>query len=308
MNIALLGGYGQLGTQFQRTAKDAGHTVIAPPSSQLDIADQRAVQHWVQINQAKNHVDAWVNAAAYTAVDAAEDNAEIAHSINASGAGYLAQALKDAAATAPLVYPSTDYVFAGDKGSPYNEADATDPRSVYGATKLAGETASLTYDSTYVLRISWVFGRDGHNFVKAILRAARRFDRARDKDGQADSLRVVDDQYGAPCSTRSISEAMLALIESTQAAGVYHFASQPHINWHQFAEAIVEEACEQGLLNQPVTALTQPTSALNQKAMRPPDGRLDASKLQSALGLPPRSWREELRAVLNTLDIGELDG
>jgi len=306
MKIALLGGHGQLGTQFQRTATSAGHKVIAPNSSEVDIRSRDAVESWVKDIQSDAAVDAWLNAAAYTAVDAAEDNAEAAHSINAAGAAHLAEALRSTGATAPLVYPSTDYVFSGDKGSPYKETDPTDPRSVYGSTKLAGEDASLNYDHTYVLRISWVFGRDGHNFVKAILRAARRFDRARDKDGNTDALRVVDDQQGAPCGTPSISNAILALIDRKPSPGVYHFASQPHVNWHQFAEAIVEEACRQGFLKQEVQALTQPTSALNQKARRPPDGRLDSAKLQAALDLQPVQWREELESVMKTLNLDEL--
>jgi len=308
MNIGLLGGYGQLGTQFRRTATKAGHRVIAPNSSEMDITDQHRVEAWVQTTQADAKIDAWVNAAAYTAVDAAEDDPALAHRVNAEGAGNLAVALNKIAATAPLVYPSTDYVFAGDSGAPYSETDTTNPRSVYGATKLAGEQASLEYTPTYVLRISWVFGRDGHNFVKAILRAARRFDRARGDDGQADALRVVDDQYGAPCSTASISDAILGLIDAAPPPGVYHFANQPHVNWHQFAQAIVEEACDHGFLSQPVRTLTQPTSALNQKAQRPADGRLNSAKLQQALGLKPRLWRAELSAVLSNLQAEDWDG
>jgi len=307
MNIALLGGHGQLGSQFQRTAASAGHKVIAPKSSELDITNKGAVDRWVTTTQAESAVDAWINAAAYTAVDAAEDNATDAHLVNALGAENLAQALSTMGAIAPLVYPSTDYVFAGNKGAPYNEQDPTDPQSVYGTTKLAGENSSLKYANTYVLRISWVFGNDGHNFVKAILRAARRFDKARDENGNTDALRVVDDQYGAPCSTASISNAILSLIDRRPTPGIYHFASQPHVNWHQFAEAIVEDACTQGILSQSVEVLTQPTEALNQKASRPPDGRLDAGKLHAALDLPPNRWRDELNAVISTLTVDELD-
>ena len=308
MKIALLGGYGQLGTEFQRTATGAGHTVIAPTSSEVDIRNREVIQSWVKAIASETPVDAWINAAAYTAVDAAEDDVAAAHNLNATGAAHLAEALITIGATAPLVYPSTDYVFSGDKGSPYKETDPTDPRCVYGSTKLAGEAASLKYSNAYVLRISWVFGRDGHNFVKAILRAARRFDGARDKDGNAEALRVVDDQQGAPCGTPSISKAILALIDRQPSSGVYHFASQPHVNWHQFAKAIVEEACLQGYLTQEVQVLTQPTSALNQKARRPPDGRLDAAKLLATLDLQPVHWREELQSVMKTLDLDELDG
>ncbi len=297
MNIALLGGHGQLGRQFTRTAEAAGHSVIRPTSTELDIRNAQALTAWVENTSA----DAWINAAAYTAVDAAEDEPAAAEAINAAGARHLADALAARNTGAPLVYLSTDYVFAGDKGGAYDELDRPDPRSVYGKTKLAGEHASLRYSQATVLRISWVFGRDGHNFVKSIVRAARHFDRERNATGDAQALRVVDDQLGAPCGTPSISRTLLQLIEARLPSGIYHFANTPHTSWHGFAVAIVEEALAAGLLKQRIEVLPQPTSALNQKAPRPRDGRLNPEKLMTALNAEATPWRNDLSEMLSDL-------
>ena len=298
MRIGLLGGHGQFGSEFRRRA--SGHEIIAPNSAELDIRDPEALLTWVKETQA----DAWINAAAYTAVDKAEDEADAAHAVNVQGARNLSQALKAAQFTTPLIYLSTDYVFDGNKSltdTPYQEQDATNPGCVYGATKLAGESETLGYSNAFVIRVSWVFGQDGHNFVKAIMRHAMQRDEEFARTGSAEPLRVVDDQYGAPCSTVSISEVLLSLLASPPTPGVYHFANTPHTNWYEFSQAILDEAKQLGLIKHPVEVVTQPTSALNQKARRPPDGRLDASRLNKALQLPAFPWRDELRVVLQNI-------
>jgi len=291
MKIGLLGGAGQLGSELTRVAVARGHEVIAPTSSDVDICHQGMVQQWVSATAA----DCWINCAAYTAVDAAEADSKTAQAINADGAANLAHALNRLGTDAPAYYFSTDYVFDGNRGLPYTEEDTTNPQSVYGRTKLAGEIASLTYSQASVLRISWVFGVHGHNFVKAILRAARGF------ASNGGALKVVDDQFGAPCGTRSIASTLLDMHAAGVGPGVYHFSTQPYIHWHDFACAIVEDAVATGLLSKPVEALRQPTSALNQAAKRPPDGRLDSHKLQAILGTPAPAWRDDLRAMLEEL-------
>lgn len=304
LTLGLLGGYGQLGSEIRRTAAAAGHTVIAPESNRVDIRNEDELSRWVASTQA----DAWINSAAYTAVDGAEDDVAEATRLNVAGPRNLTAALQAAQSQAPLIYLSTDYVFPGDDGgAPYTEASATHPRSVYGATKLAGETESLAYPNAIVLRISWVFGRHGHNFVKSILRAARRFAAEGTVDKPAGALKVVNDQLGAPCGTRAITQTLLRLIESPINPGLYHMASQPYVSWQDFALAIVEDGVAAGLISRPVDVLPQPTSALNQKATRPADGRLDGSKLQTALGIEAPHWREDLRAMLAELAPGELD-
>lgn len=298
MKLGLLGGSGQLGQELRRTATAAGHAVIAPDSTTVDIRKPDQLLDWVNATQA----DAWINAAAYTAVDAAEDDIAGATALNVDAPRNLSNALRQARVTTPLIYFSTDYVFSGDSGAPYTETSATQPRSVYGATKLAGEQHTAAHANAIVLRISWVFGRHGHNFVKAILRAARRFAR------EGGALKVVDDQFGSPCSTRAISNVVLQLLVKKAQPGVYHLASTPYVNWHEFACAIVDEAVASGLLSHAVEVLTQPTGALNQKATRPPDGRLDSSKLQATLDISAPSWRDDLRTMLTELTEEELDG
>ena len=298
--IGLLGGYGQLGSEIRRTASAAGYTVVAPTSDEVDLRRPTDLTNWVQATKA----DVWINAAAYTAVDAAEDNIAEAEALNVDGPRHLTAALAAANPVSLLIYLSTDYVFSGNGGAPYSETAQTQPNSVYGATKLRGEQFTLEHPNAIVLRVSWVFGRHGHNFVKAILRAARRFAR------EGGALKVVDDQFGAPCGTRSITYTLLQLIELSEKSaqpGLYHMTTQPYVNWLQFAQAIVEEAVVAGLLEQPIEALSQPTSALNQKATRPPDGRLDGTKLQTLLQQPAPGWRDDLRIMLSELDPEELD-
>ena len=298
MRIGLLGGHGQLGSEFRRRASD--HQIIAPGSAELDIRDPESLLAWVKETQA----DAWINAAAYTAVDKAEDEADAARAVNVQGARNLSQALKTAQFTTPLIYLSTDYVFDGNKSltePPDQEQDQTNPGCIYGATKLAGESETLAYSNAFVIRVSWVFGQDGHNFVKAIMRHAVARDEEFARTGSAAPLRVVDDQYGAPCSTASISQVLLSLLASPPTPGVYHFANTPHTNWYEFSQAILEDAKQLGLIKNPVEVATQPTSALNQKARRPPDGRLDPNRLNQALQLPAFPWRDELRVVLQNL-------
>lgn len=295
--IGLLGGYGQLGSEIRRTATAEGYTVIAPPSGDVDLRRPVELTNWVEATQA----DAWINAAAYTAVDAAEDNVDEAKALNVEGPRHLTAALKQANSVAPLIYLSTDYVFSGDGGAPYAETAQTQPKSVYGSTKLGGEQFTLEHPGGIVLRVSWVFGCHGHNFVKAILRAARRFAR------EGGSLKVVDDQRGAPCGTRSITNTLLQLLELPAESGIYHLTSQPYVSWFEFAEVIVEEAVAAGLLERPVEVLAQPTSALNQKAKRPVDGCLDGSKLQTLLQQPAAHWREDLRAMLSELEPAQID-
>jgi len=199
LTLGLLGGSGQLGQEINRTATAAGYQVIAPDSATVDVRDAKALNAWV----AETEANAWINCAAYTAVDAAEDEVGAATALNVDAPRHLTRALQQANSSSPLIFLSTDYVFPGEGGAPYPETAATLPRSVYGATKLAGENNSLEYHNTIVLRVSWVFGRHGHNFVKSILRAARRFVR------EGGALTVVDDQFGAPCGTRSITAVLL---------------------------------------------------------------------------------------------------
>ncbi|MFY8147839.1 MAG: dTDP-4-dehydrorhamnose reductase [Prochlorococcaceae cyanobacterium] len=232
-----------------------------------------------------------VNAAAYTAVDRAESEPELALAVNGAAVGVLARAC--ARRGLPLLHLSTDYVFDGSGERPWREEDPTGSLGVYGATKLAGEEALRAAGGPHLLlRVSWVFGRQGSNFVRTMLRLA----------AERPALSVVADQIGGPTSADAIARTLLELAPAALAGelawGTYHYAGQPAVSWHEFAAAIFAEARALGLL-QEVPALTAiPSSAYPTPAARPANSRLDGSRFQATFGLPLPDWRQDLRACL----------
>ena len=233
-----------------------------------------------------------VNAAAYTAVDAAEAAPEEAARANASGPGLVAAACR--AMGIPLVHVSTDYVFDGLKGAPYREEDATSPTGVYGATKLGGERAVLAaHPQAVVLRTSWVYAATGRNFLLTMLNAARRVPR----------LRVVADQIGCPTNADDLAAATLAVAdrllsgaaaggEEQGLGGIYHATGRGEASWHGFATAIFAHAVGHGWPAPPVDAIA--TADWPTPARRPPDSRLDCGKLDAVFGVRLPDWRASL--------------
>ncbi len=240
-----------------------------------------------------------VNAAAYTAVDAAETDAEAAYRANRDGPALLARQCAEAGI--PLIHVSTDYVFDGLKGAPYLEADRTAPQGVYGASKLAGEQAVLAVcPRAIVLRTSWVYSPTGKNFVRTMLNAARK----------TRELRVVADQKGCPTTAADLADAILAVAARIEAdgwqdrfAGVFHAAGTGWTTWHGLARATFEEAARHGLTPPaiaPIATRDWPTLA-----RRPPDSRLDCTRLASVydVRLPP--WRDGLARTVAAIFAGE---
>lgn len=232
-----------------------------------------------------------VNTAAYTAVDAAESDAAAAHRANAEGPAHLAAIAEQSGI--PLIQISTDYVFDGLKGAPYTESDPPAPRSVYGATKLAGERAALEGCSrAIVMRTSWVYAAEGKNFVLTMLGAARK----------TRHLRVVADQQGCPTNADDLAAAVLGVIARIDAGwrdeyrGVFHSAGTGATTWHAFALAIFESASRHGLEPPEVEAI--PTSAWPTPAHRPPDSRLDCTKLAHVFGVRLPPWRPSLERTV----------
>ncbi len=236
-----------------------------------------------------------VNSAAYTAVDAAEDNAEASLRINRDGPAELARLC--AAFNVPLIHVSTDYVYDGSKGAPYVETDATAPQGVYGASKLAGEQAVLgACARAIVLRTSWVYAPFGKNFVRTMLRLSERQDR----------LRVVADQQGCPTSALALARAILdvaARVATTgwrdEYAGIYHAAGRGEATWHELAVATFEEAARYGAavpVVEPITTADYPT-----KAKRPADSRLDCAKLAATFGVRLPPWRDSLAETIDAI-------
>jgi dTDP-4-dehydrorhamnose reductase len=285
--ILVTGGTGQVATALAAAGGDAVR-VVGRPEFDFDrpesiVAVFRAVAPWLV-----------VNAAAYTAVDAAEDDAEAAYRANRDGPGALAQLC--AAAGVPLIHLSTDYVFDGAKGAPYVETDATAPTGVYGASKLAGEQEVLAvWARTIVLRTSWVYAPTGKNFVRTMLRVG----------AERDRLRVVADQKGCPTTAVDLADAILAIAARLRAgwrdsyAGVFHAAGTGETTWHGLAVATFEEAARFGARAPVVEAIT--TADYPTKAKRPADTRLDCGKLAAAFGVRLPDWRASLARTIEAV-------
>jgi dTDP-4-dehydrorhamnose reductase len=231
-----------------------------------------------------------INAAAWTAVDAAEAEAEAADRANHTGPALLAAACH--AHGARLIHVSTDYVFDGNKGAPYLETDAPCPTGAYGATKLAGEVAVLAADPhAVILRTAWVYARTGKNFVLTMLNAAKRLPK----------LRVVADQKGCPTNADDLAAACLAvgdrlLADTDEYGGIYHACGSGETTWHGFAVAIFEEAAKHGWPSPTVDAIA--TADWPTPARRPPDSRLDCTKLEHVFGVRLPQWRPSLNEAV----------
>lgn len=288
MKVLLTGANGQVGQAIQRILAKHQVPCVALPRQALDISQAEAVMACYQHHQPT----VVINAAAYTAVDKAEQQAEQAFAINALGPEYLAQAC--AAWRIPLVHFSTDYVFDGTQSTPYSEKDPANPQSVYGMSKWQGEQAiRATWPEHYIIRVSWVFGVAGANFVKTMLRLAQ----------ERDVLRVVADQYGNPTSAASIAalvQQLLPFVVHKQHCGTYHFSNTPSTTWHGFATEIVRQAqTRRPLTVQEVLAIS--TEDYPTPAKRPQNSVLNTDLIQQTFGIELSDWRQELTQVLTQL-------
>ena len=235
--------------------------------------------------------DVVVNAAAYTAVDAAETDVDVAFRINAEAPAAIASACK--AVDALLVHYSTDYVFDGRATRPYLEEDSTAPLGVYGESKLAGEQAVRDSSARHViLRTAWVYAAHSRNFLLTMLRLA----------ADRDELRVVADQYGAPTPAAWIADATTTLLRHGIAeSGTWHLTARGETNWHGFASAIMDEAHALGLLQRKPLVLPITTAEYPTPAHRPAYSVLDTTRLQQDFGIVPPEWREGLTHTLQQI-------
>lgn len=273
------GGTGQLGSEVVALLRAQGDDVVAPTRHDLDITDALAVDALVH----DVRPDVVVGCAAYTAVDAAESDLEGATRLNAEAPAYLAGACREVGAR--LLQVSTDYVFAGDATTPYAEDAPTGPRTVYGATKLAGEHAVLETlpDLGYVVRTAWLYGATGANFVRTMVRAA----------GEREVLEVVDDQHGQPTWAADVADRLVALGRADAEPGVYHATSAGETTWFGFARAVFEAY---GLDPERVRPTT--TDRFPRPAPRPAWSVLGHDRWARAGIEPIRHWREAVDAAL----------
>lgn len=288
MRLLVFGETGQVARELARLGPARGHAVTSLGRDRADLADPEACAAAVAAAEA----DAVINAAAYTAVDRAESEPELARKVNAAAPGAMARAC--AARALPFLHVSTDYVFDGAPGRAWREDDPTGPLGVYGATKLAGEAEVTAAGGPHViLRTAWVFSAHGANFVKTMLRLG----------AERDALRVVDDQIGGPTPARAIAAALLDVAEAFAAgrgqSGVFHFAGAPATSWAGFASEIFARSAARGGRAPAITPIA--SSEYPTPARRPLNSVLDCAKIAAAYGVPQPDWREELEAVLAAL-------
>lgn len=286
MRVLILGASGQTGRALVARAGAKGWSVVAPPRTEVDLCASDALSDAI----ARSGADAVINAAAFTAVDAAETQIGAAFAVNAAGPTRIARACADQ--KRPFVHFSTDYVFDGAKAAPYVEADPTGPRSIYGASKLAGEIGvAAAMEDFAILRTSWVYSASGHNFVKTMLRLGRERER----------LQIVGDQRGKPTYAEDLAAAALAAAEAlaggrAEARGVFHFAGDAAMSWADFAEQIFE------LSKIDVEIERISTAEFGAPAPRPANSVLACDKFLGAFGVRPTPFRDALSQTLKSLD------
>jgi dTDP-4-dehydrorhamnose reductase len=284
--ILVTGASGQVGRELLQRAR--GRRVVGLARDRLDITDPDAVRRALAAHRAT----VVVNAAAFTAVDLAEADPAGAHAVNADGPAHLAAACAELGIC--LLHLSTDYVFGGTGTLPWREQDEPAPQGAYARSKRQGKVAVATLlEAHLVLRVAWLFGAHGRNFVKTILQLAR--DRR--------ELRVVADQHGCPTPTRAVAETILLLADRIIAGepirwGTYHYCGTPAATWHGFAAAVLAEAAARGLLLGPVTAVPVMSDHHPSPAARPMNSVLDCAKIERELGIRQPDWRHGLGLLL----------
>ncbi|EMG53549.1 dTDP-4-dehydrorhamnose reductase [Ochrobactrum sp. CDB2] len=291
MKIVITGREGQVvQSLLEKALQYPGFQVIALGRPELDLTKPNAVRNVIEVMKP----DLVVSAAAYTAVDMAEDEPELAFAVNAAGAEAVAEAAKTCGV--PVIHLSTDYVFAGDSSEPYVENDITGPRSTYGSSKLEGERlVGLANPKHIILRTAWVYSPFGKNFVKTVLKLAE----------TRDALSVVSDQWGNPTSALDIADAIIKLAQHLSVTpdfalyGVYHLVGTGETNWSNFARAVFTESGKRGGPTASVAdidTIEHPT-----KAVRPANSRLSTTKFQEAFHWSPPEWQSSLRDVVERL-------
>jgi len=287
MKILIAGANGQLGRELSDTVP-ADIEVKACTRIELDITDPEAIAY---ILHAYNP-DVIINAAAYTAVDKAETEEELAFAINRDGVRNLVEGARGAGAR--LIHISTDFIFNGKSSEPYKIESLPDPMSVYGASKLAGEiiVRDTMPERHVILRTSWVYSVYGHNFVKTMLRLMQ----------EGKDLSVVADQIGSPTWAKGLARCVWGIVEKNDISGTFHWSDAGVASWYDFAVAIYEEGRKLGMVGQNSVVTPVPSSAYPTPAQRPAFSLLDKTSTWNVLGMKAPHWRENLRQMLTELN------
>lgn len=276
--IAVTGANGGLGGAFVSAAKERGVACAPLTRNDADLAKPDEIRSALL----RIKPDVIVHSAAMTAVDLCEKERALAHAINVEGTRGVARAARELGAR--VVYISTDYVFDGEKEAPYSPADAPNPLNVYGETKLEGEKIVLSTPGGAVARTSWLYSKNGKSFVNTVLNLA----------AKNDTIKMVNDQSGAPTYSPDLAQALLTLIEK-KAEGVYHIANSGHCSWFEYAKKILELKNIGGVKVLPITS-----AELNRPARRPRNSRLDCSDYARLAGAPLRPWDAALAEMLSS--------
>ena len=282
MNILITGCNGQLGNEIQLLqAQYAQHTWLNTDVNELDITDKAAIERFVEANE----IDGIVNCAAYTAVDKAESDPQLARKLNADAPAFLAEAVAKRGGW--MVQVSTDYVFNGTKHTPYVETDEPCPNSVYGQTKLEGEQAvSKLCPNAMIIRTAWLYSEFGNNFVKTMIRLGR----------EREQLGVIFDQVGTPTYAHDLATAIMTAIDRGVKPGVYHFSNEGVTSWYDFTKSIHRLAGINTCQVSPLHTAEYPTPAC-----RPAYSVLDKTKIKDAYGIEIPHWEESLAKCIAKL-------
>jgi dTDP-4-dehydrorhamnose reductase len=290
MKLLFIGANGQLGWELGKKGKESDFDTESVDLPDFNITDQDNVRSQVE----KSAPDLVINASAYTAVDKAESESELAFAVNEKGPTFLADAC--AAHNIPMIHVSTDYVFDGEKKTPYLESDPVSPLGVYGQSKAAGDDAIRNKLSSHIIiRTAWLYGTHGLNFVKTMLRLGK----------ERETLRVVADQHGCPTYAADLASAIFTISRkvldgSNVRWGTYHYCGQGSTTWHGFAEEIFSIANTRTSLKvwqvEPVTTDDYPTPT-----KRPANSVLDCSRIQQNFGIQTRPWKESLTDMLQVV-------
>lgn len=283
MRILVTGVKGQLGYDVMNELAKRGHTGIGVDVEEMDITDAAKVEQVIKASD----VEAVIHCAAYTAVDAAEDNVEICHKINAEGTENIAKVCKEL--DLKMIYISTDYVFNGEGTRPWEPDDEREPLNVYGQAKYEGELAVEKYlEKYYIVRIAWVFGVNGKNFIKTMLNLSETHD----------ELSVVNDQIGSPTYTYDLAKLLVDMVE-TDKYGRYHATNEGLCTWYEFATEIFRQAGKEITVH-PVTSDQFPS-----KARRPHNSRMSKDKLEANGFDRLPTWQDALNRYLKTIGVIE---
>ena len=287
--IWLIGNRGMLGTEVESLLAHKGLSYLAT-DIEVDISDNDSIDSYIS-EKREERIEWIINCSGYTAVDLAEDESNLAFSINADGVLNIAKAAKRL--NAVLIHISTDYVFNGRKDTEYTEEDSPDPQNIYAKSKYMGDSyVADTLKKYYIIRTSWLYGKNGKNFVYTMLRLFK----------ERDYFGVVSNQWGSPTYAKDLAKTILVILESKKADyGIYNFSNEGKTNWYEYAKEIYAAAKRRGLVNKVIDIMPISSDEYPAKAKRPSNSYLSKEKIRDAFAISVRKWQDALMDIIEEL-------